>query len=201
MSTQAEQHVMLDLETFGTALDAAIVQVGAVRFDLVSPNMLRDDGFERTVALQSSILAGGGVDADTVAWWRHADRSAESRISIESGAERIGVVLSAFSDWFPEGAYIWSHGAAFDVPVLASAYRALGMREPWDYRRIRDTRTLFVLAGELAGWDKPQRETAHTALADAVAQAEDVRAAYAALRARISFGEAREQRLASGDHR
>jgi hypothetical protein len=87
------------------------------------------------------------------------------------------------------------------VPVLASAYRALGLREPWDYGRVRDTRTLFALAAELAGWEKPRRETAHTALADAVAQAEDVRGAYAALRGRLAFGEARERRLASGDHR
>ena len=192
-----DQHIMLDLETFGTAPDAAIVQVGAVIFDVGSRSGL-DLTFERTVALQSSILAGGSVDADTIAWWRK--QSAEAQRSIEYG-QTIADALHAFVDWFPKDAYLWSHGAAFDVPVLASAYRALGLREPWDYRRVRDTRTLFALAAELAGWEKPQRETAHTALADAVAQAEDVRAAYVALRTRVAFGEARELRLAAGDYR
>jgi DNA polymerase III epsilon subunit-like protein len=198
----SDKHVMLDLETFSTAPDAAIVQVGAVIFDNfpVETTLAGRGTFERTIALQSSILAGGRMDADTVEWWRHPDRT-KPRISVESGAERVGVVLSAFSDWFPEDAYLWSHGAAFDVPVLAHAYRMLGLREPWDHRRVRDTRTLFALAAELAGWEKPRRETAHTALADAVAQAEDVRAAHAALRTRVAFGEARELRLASGDYR
>jgi hypothetical protein len=196
-------HIMLDLETMSTAPDAAIVQVGAVRFDLEtgivcspathakftppeqSPTPALGHWFERTVALQSSLLAGGRIDPDTVAWWRKGH--AEAKISIESNAERLGVVLSAFSTWYPPGAILWSHGAAFDVPVLDCAYLSLGnlfpITAPWSYRDVRDTRTLFWLA-ELAGWQKPKRETAHTALADAVAQAEDVCAAYTWLKSK-----------------
>jgi|HubBroStandDraft_6_1064221.scaffolds.fasta_scaffold361590_2 exodeoxyribonuclease VIII len=194
-------HVMLDLETMSTAPDAAIVQVGAVAFDPegVEPLYATFDSkrhFERTVALQSSLLAGGRIDEETVAWWCRQNPIARS--AIESNCERLGVVLNAFRLWF-ERLYpgvrdgtaaprrseshvlIWSHGAAFDLSVLESAYVCLGLEAPWYYRNARDTRTLFDLATELAGWSKPPRTVAHSALMDAVAQAEDLRAARRAL--------------------
>jgi hypothetical protein len=68
--------------------------------------------------------------------------------------------------------------------MLEAAYHATGYIIPWDYRSARDTRTLFDLAGQLTGWEKSRRETVHTALADAIAQAEDVRSAYAVLKGR-----------------
>ena len=177
---------MLDLETFSTSPSAAIVQIGAVRFDLDNGPFGAYFTFERTIALQSSILAGGEVDAATIAWWR--TQSIKAKAGISSYLDDPGTLasaLDAFTTWFPMGAFLWSHGAAFDVPVLESAFRSLRMSIPWDYWQVRDTRTLFDLARTFAGWEKLASETAHTALADAVAQARDVRAAHVALTARI----------------
>lgn len=187
-------HVMLDLETFSTAPDAAIVQIGAIQFDLEAKTWDYDAGFERTVTLQSSILAGGRVDPETIEWWRRQSTQARSSISwcLETGT--LTSALDAFIKWFPKDTCLWSHGASFDVPVLESAFRSDGRAVPWDHRRVRDTRTLFELADHLAGWSRPKRETAHTAAADARDQAEDVRAAHAALRGLVGFNEVRAER-------
>ncbi len=172
-------HVMLDLETFGTSPSAAIVQIGAVVFYLDDEPQLLRAPFERTVSLQSSILAGGKMDDATIAWW--CNQTPNAKIAISTDIVALITALMDFSAWFPTNAYLWSHGTAFDVPVLDSAYRSCGLTAPWDYRRVRDTRTLFWLA-ETAGWQKIKRTTAHTALVDAQAQRHDVISAYVALR-------------------
>lgn len=78
---------------------------------------------------------------------------------------------------------IWSHGAAFDPPILAAAYEAVGLPVPWHYRAPRDTRTAFDMAGiddhsawlaQHAGDDRVQ----HHALSDAICQARAVCAAW-----------------------
>lgn len=175
-----ETHVMLDLETMGTAPSAAIVQIGAVTFRLGDEPYVNPTGFQAQVALQSSLMAGGSLDIETMRWW--CERNPEAQHSISADAGPLAGTLQSLVSWWPDDAYLWSHGAAFDVPVLESAFRAVGLKVPYDYRRVRDTRTLFDLAAALAGWQRPKRETAHTALADARAQAEDVVAAWKALK-------------------
>jgi exodeoxyribonuclease VIII len=173
--------MMLDLETAGTGPTAAIIQIGAVVFALDDP--LTSWTFERTVALQSSLFAGGSVDVATIDWW--CNRPIETQEAVANQAVTLLSALTGFTDWFNEQQdpiYLWANGAAFDPPILESAYRSLGLPVPWKYSLVRDTRTLYQLATDLAGWVKPMRKTAHTALADAIAQTEDVRGAYAALR-------------------
>ena len=171
-------HHMLDLETLGTAPNSAILQIGLARFDPAGSGI--DDTFERTISLDSCLQAGLKIDGDTFAWW--LTQSEAARRAVIYNPQPLTRALIDLTAWLgyinfqqPENV-IWSHGAAFDVPILASAYRACGYKEPWDHRLVRDTRTLFWLA-EQRGWEKPKRETAHTALADAVAQAEDVQSA------------------------
>lgn len=178
MSDALQPHVMLDLETMSTAPNAAIVQIGAAQFHLDGDGIFVS--FERTVALQSSLLAGGSIDPKTVNWWREPGRP---RHAIEHNAVSLGDALAHFIDWLPVDAIIWSHGAAFDVPVLESAYRSMGQTPPWSHRNVRDTRTLFALATSLAGWHKPEAHVAHIAVADAMQQVFEVQSACRALAA------------------
>ena len=60
MPNSKEKHmndIMLDLETMGTGTDAAIIAIGAVRFDAKVT-----DRVHRIVALQSSVDAGLRMD-------------------------------------------------------------------------------------------------------------------------------------------
>lgn len=66
---------------------------------------------------------------------------------------------------------VWSKGA-FDVEILRQHYGARRMFCPWHYHEARDLRTMMkmcVVRGKL--YD----EVAHTALADALAEAEELR--------------------------
>ena len=66
---------------------------------------------------------------------------------------------------------VWSKGA-FDVDLLRQHYGALKMFCPWKYHEARDLRTLMKACGVKG---LPYDEVAHTALADALAEAEDLR--------------------------
>lgn len=179
-------HVMIDLETMSTAPNAAIMQIGACVFEFSSP--IKSEIIKIDVALQSSLLAGGHVDPDTVKWWN--SQRHELKRDFGWATVHIHDALTQFSEWFDqeqkrspiEG--VWSHGASFDIPVLESAYRSVGLPVPWDYRLVRDTRTVHWLAQNL-GWEKPKREVAHTAVEDALAQCDELRGATTHLQVRV----------------
>lgn len=168
-------HVMIDLETMSTAPNAAIMQIGACAFEFTSA--VKSGIIKIDISLQSSVLAGGHVDPETVKWWN--SQRYELKRGFGWNTVHLHDALIEFGKWFDEHQEIegvWSHGASFDIPVLESAYRSLGLPVPWDYRLVRDTRTMHWLAKEL-GWEKPKREVAHTALEDALVQCDDLRSA------------------------
>lgn len=207
-------HLMVDLETFGTGTKAPIVQIGAVQFDPVAGELGAE--FVVNVSLASNASLGRAIDPDTVLWWlgqergdpcsveeaarRTAEKDAARRSLMEGQrhSTHLSIALQSLMSWthevFPKapGAFhaiegVWSHGAPFDLPILADAYRdALNIREPWHYRTPRDTRTLFWLAGfNPSGKDiVPMEGVKHSALADAVWQARCVIVAMAELRRR-----------------
>jgi hypothetical protein len=165
--------VMIDIETLGTAPGAAILSIGAVLF---GPAGLGDT-FYAPVLLQSCTAVGLTIDAATVGWW--FTQSEEARAAaFRPDAATLPEVLLAFSCWFAARGVKrpWCHGATFDVPLLDAAYKTCGMTSPWDFWSVRDTRTLYDLAGITVDRNSGVH---HNALDDAKAQAE---AAIAALR-------------------
>lgn len=142
-------------------------------------------------------------DPRTVKWW--SDQSDEAQAAFANAVD-LRDALDAFGRWlyhdvvgtdqFEEygltGIKLWSHGPAFDPPILAAAYRAVGLSVPWNYRTPRDTRTAFDMAGIPDDDDGSYRTwltqfntgTYHHALDDAIAQAKAVCAAYRTVMAR-----------------
>jgi Mesyanzhinovviridae exonuclease len=171
--------VMLDLETLATSPDAMIIQIGACAFDPRTETI--GETFHCNVNVLDCILREGfRIDEDTVAWWR--DQSDKSHLMSEQLP--LGSALLAFKMYFDKygglTANIWSHGAAFDVPVLDNAYTQMGFTKPWHYRNVRDTRTLYKVA-ESFGWTQPELHVAHHASSDAIEQALTVQAACCAI--------------------
>ena len=165
-------HLMIDLETLSTAPNAAIMQIGWAKFTMDQRYPIVSGLIQ--VDLQSCIDKGLRVDWGTVRWWFM--QSQEAREAMVQQGVPLSDALNAFvlnvwgdADW--EG--VWSHGASFDIPILESAFRACGRSAPWKHWLIRDTRTLFELAGYVM-----HKPVAHQADKDALAQAEAVRAAY-----------------------
>lgn len=193
--------VMIDLETLSSRPDAAIVSIGAYRFDPnAEPELVLDSNraFHVAISFQDA-LRYGHVDGDTLRWW--FQQSDEARQSVlgssqgvwpastgRAGSQNLGervYRLSEALEWLDvflggltiEARY-WSH-ATFDMPILEHAYTMLGKRRPWNYTRCRDLRTLFDEAGygnrEKLFSEGPQRTgTHHSAMWDAFFQARQV---------------------------
>lgn len=165
-------HLMIDLETLGSGPDAAIVSAGVVTFNANHCPLSRREWFIRDPFNQ-----GRAVDPKTLEWWKKQGDLLDShlaRCSIE------GVTLDRFAgelfDWIDqdrEDIRAWSNGATFDLVILDNLYRALGYDRPWHYSNERCYRTLKSVAQDF-GHIKPT--TKHDALADAIAQAENVSA-------------------------
>lgn len=167
-------NVMLDLETMGKGPDAAIVAIGAVKFD---PATGLGDTFYANVDLASSVEHKGVMDASTVMWWMKQSDAARQRL-VTPDPVCIADALLRFEDWVNGGPHIqrpatdvamWGNGAAFDNVILRGAYERLGLEPPWQFRGDRCYRTLKALHPEVPL--PPSEGTHHNALDDAVFQA------------------------------
>lgn len=172
------KHVMIDLETLGTSSDSVILSIGAVKFDPTTCT-LSDNGLHLVLATADQQTKGRHVDQDTVDWWNK--QSQEARLSWDiPDRQKLDprAVLMQFTEWFKGARFIWSHGSVFDVMLMESIMDMYGVTVPWKFWYIRDTRTLYDIAG--VGPDRGAG-TRHNALDDAIAQAHAVCAGYKAL--------------------
>ncbi len=128
--------VMLDLETMGNGVNAAIIAIGAVRFDAGAIT----DEFYAVVDLASAVDAGLEIDASTVLWWMK--QSDNSRQQFERNGVPLKEALKQFAEWVGKGAEVWGNGAAFDNAILSNAYRKCGMKQPWEFWNDRCYRTV-----------------------------------------------------------
>jgi exodeoxyribonuclease VIII len=157
--------IMLDLETMGTASDAAIIAIGAVAFS--------DEGilseFYATVDLQDSVNNGLKMDPATVMWW--LQQSSSAREQFAKPGNPLVHTLEDFSEWVRSAGgipVVWGNGADFDNVILGNAYLAVNKPRPWSFWNNRCYRTLKSLAPNIP-YVRPV--IAHHALHDARAQA------------------------------
>jgi len=165
------QDVMIDLETMGQGPDAAIVAIGAVEFNRETCEL--GATFYTAVDLESSVRAGGVIDAGTVMSWLRQSAEARAALSVAE-AVQLPTALAAFSGWLRGRAdlskvRIWGNGADFDNVILGNAYRRLQLLQPWKFWNSRCYRT----------WKSEHRDVAmeragvhHNALDDAISQAQ-----------------------------
>lgn len=162
--------IMLDLETMGTTSNAAIVAIGAVKFNPETGEL--GERFYTAVDLESSKLSGGIVDPETVQWW--STQSEQARKALENGIS-LPQALADFAAWVGVNRRVtvmWGNGSDFDNVILGNSYRRLGFTHaqlPWSYGNNRCFRTMKALY-----FDVPYPERVgvqHHALDDAVTQA------------------------------
>lgn len=172
-------NAMIDIEALGTKPGAAILSIDAVMFDQAGLG----GTFCAPVLLESCVSVGLTIDPGTVTWWMRQSDEARAA-AFRDDAAPLWKVLGDFAAWFEanRATHPWCHGATFDVPLLDAAYKACGMTAPWEFWNVRDTRTLFDLAGV-----KVDRATGthHNALDDAINQARAAVQAMCILQARV----------------
>lgn len=193
--------IMCDIETLGTKPGSAILSIGATTFSLGAPMYdylpfgIAPWDFHRRISLASCLDHRGlTVDASTIEFWM--TQSDAARAAVFADAVPLDRALGEFAMWWNEATRqapgrpqppvrLWAHGASFDPVLLECAFRACGRNVPWPYQRVRDTRTLFDLAGErdpTFAEAVPRQGETHDALSDARWQALVARKAYAVLR-------------------
>ena len=123
------------------------------------------------------------MDASTVLWWLTQDADARNAAAFSGrGAAPIEEALLRLADFVrqhsdPKHTQVWSNGSDFDLVILSTAYRLLHIDRPWPYWASRCFRTEKNRRRDIAG---PAPTLKHHALADAIAQAEHLRAILAA---------------------
>jgi len=176
----ANTDIMIDLETLATSTDAAILTIGAVKFDpfgreAQEPSMTP---FYVRVDLDSCDEIGLVTNDDTIAWW--ANQSKEAQEEAFNTNDRIHI-RDAFEQLykFCWGAKrVWSNGSCFDIVICEHVFKKVNRAVPWKFWEVRDVRTAFDLG------INPLRPpvTAHHALQDAWNQAVGIQNVYNTLR-------------------
>lgn len=164
-------HIMIDTETLGTRPGALILSVALVRFS-------DEAAVQVNLSIPEQQALGMEVDPATSEWW--SQQPAEAWAAATCNPLPLATALPYISQWLtwaaPDDLLLWAHGASFDGPLLEELYRRAGVHCPWRFWQLRDTRTLYDLAGvDVKQFAVPPP---HVALNDAIAQ---TRAANAAL--------------------
>ncbi|MBT0720557.1 3'-5' exoribonuclease [Rosenbergiella collisarenosi] len=172
------KHLMVDIETMGTAPGSPILTIGAVFFEPSTDEL--GPQFYQVATLRSEMANGAVPDADTIMWWMQ--QSEEARKALSSNPSHINEVLLALSSFAlststTRNIQLWGNGANFDNVLLRDAYRRAQLRPFWNFWNDRDVRTIVELGRQL-GYD-PKREMPfvgdqHNALDDAIHQAKYV---------------------------
>ena len=166
------EHFMIDLETMSTAADAAILSIGIQPFDPRAQGIDEAAGAVIHVDLQACMNAGLRVDAATVMWWMtqtddaRAALVAREPVMLSEALRELTAFGQRNGGW--SWAKVWGNGAAFDIPILETAFRRCRLDIPWAYNNVLDVRTMKWLAPDVP---KVTPRVAHDALSDAQAQA------------------------------
>lgn len=162
-------HLVLDIETLSTAKSAAVLSIGWAI--IKNCNIIQQNEVRLRLAEQ---IALGDVSADTLKWWLDGEKmdamkalallpeySADIALTILGNS-----VTNTGTRW--DEVMVWGNAPSFDCDILEHQYRVLGRGKPWKYWNERDIRTLR----DVAKLDRVTPKIAHSAMWDAVAEAE-----------------------------
>ncbi len=178
-------HIMIDLETLGTSVDAVFISIGAVIFDPESGSI--GATFYTNVDWQSSLVEGRRMDADTIKWW--FKQSDEARAAVVEGGPNLQNALCLLTEFLDNvkrergTPIVWANGPTFDIAMLEHAYKSFKYIVPWKFYNVRDVRTIKDLGKARVDENifKMPIGKSHNALADAVHQANYVSKLYQAI--------------------
>lgn len=151
MSGKSFSDMMIDIETMGEGSDAAIVSIAAVEFNIETGECGRELSLK--VSLQSGVSKGMVMDPSTVLWWMRQSDEARAKITDNDGLDLV-TALNTLSHFIEDSSRrapinVWANSPRFDLGILQTAYKKIGCKIPWDFRRERDLRTLESFAPQI----------------------------------------------------
>lgn len=162
------KRIMIDVETLGLSVDSPIFEIGVVTFS-------QEDGIIETLHLHLDLMdvmfeTGFVAEKGTLEWWRkqaYKPNGKRNRLPLKRS-------LKALTDFMESHKphEVWANSPAFDLILLKEHYKAIGEKEPWEYRQERDYRTIRRLAEELGLpiQKHDAEEPSHNARDDALGQ-------------------------------
>lgn len=162
--------VMLDLETLSVRPHAAVIIIGAVKFNrgeqwnknIDEKELEKLDVFYRRIKINSCVHSGLHVDESTEKWWKEQEPEVQYEALKHPDRVTLKTALREFKEWFGSDSRtkIWGNGSGFDCSILGEAYARCGMEKPWKFWVERDLRTVMDMAGLYAS-DLPQYKKHH----------------------------------------
>jgi len=165
-------HCMIDIETLGTREGCAILQVAAAKFALPSGEVT--GRFMSTINPSLSEVKGT-IDFSTLGWWRCQDPKIMD--GVFAGKHELSVALTELGQFIQGSSTYWAKSPSFDMLILRSAFERCSLTFRPKFWKWRDCRTLEHRALD-AGMPRRGHKVAHDALADVLAQIEDVSEAW-----------------------
>lgn len=150
--------LMLDIETIGVAPTATILTIAAQAFDPFGSGYY-DRQYYARITVESQ--PDRSIDEGTLAWWATQPAAARDEAFMEEGRVPLEQALDSLAKLIWHSNLLWCQGPTFDCTILEHAYKSYGKPIPWQYYKVRDSRTVFGL------WpDLPKPPTTHHALED-----------------------------------
>lgn len=169
--------IMIDIESLDTSPNCVILTIGAVRFDPRGSGVVEKLELRPTIEEQTEKY-NRVINEDTLRWWSTQSEAAMEEAMGDRDRVSFKDCMEALYKFCWNRRAVWSNGASFDVVAMESAWRQLDMRIPWPYYTVRDTRTLYEIAGVSLKDAKYKTMTTHKAVEDAEHQALVVQDAY-----------------------
>lgn len=169
--------IMIDIESLDTSPNCVILTIGAVSFNPKGMGIVEKLELRPTIEEQTEKY-NRVINDDTLRWWSEQSPEALEEALGDRGRISYSDCMDQLYKFCWNRRSIWSHGSSFDVVAMESAFRNLDIRIPWPYHSVRDTRTLFEIAGVSLKDKKYSTKTTHKAIEDAEHQALVVQDAY-----------------------
>lgn len=128
-------HLMIDIETGSTQIDATIFSIAAVGFNPQIGEVLpRTSFYEEFDHRQNR-----HTSPETMAWW--ADQPIPPPVSTTPLIEG----LNRFLAWLPPADAIWANSPSFDLCILKNACAQYDLSWPYPFWCERDVRTIKAI--------------------------------------------------------
>jgi hypothetical protein len=161
-------NLMIDLETIGVAPGATILTIAAQSFDPFGTGYYPQHYYAR-IDLNSQ--ENRTVDESTLNWWATQPAAARDEAFAEHNRVPLDQALDELGKLIWNSNFLWCQGPTFDCTILEHAYKSYNKPIPWQYFKVRDSRTLCSI------WpDRPKPPTTHHALEDCRRQIDLVQA-------------------------
>ena len=175
-------HVMIDMETLATDPFCAILTIGAVKFNPKGIGVTQKLELKPTIEDQIEVY-NRTINDDTLRWWSEQSPDALEEALGDTGRQSFKECMDILYKFCWNCDAVWSNGASFDIVVAETAFRQTLTDHPnpipWPFYTIRDTRTLYEIAG--VKLKDGGHVTSHKAVEDAERQAIVVQQAYTKL--------------------